>query len=266
MRQGSLEVNVKLDNPMHGSGRIVFGYDPSSGTYYSAGIGGYDFAYVVDEFVPGRGWAALKRQGSRANIPPNEKIHFRINIRGQWVSLTVDSVTVIEASLPHPLMGDEVGIFAWGPAKVDFEGFAAAPTRPRAFVIMEFSEPFNAFFKHVILPVADKSGLDAFRASDVYKPGVILADIVRDILESEVIIAEITPGNPNVFYELGYAHALGKSTILVADKSKTELPFDIRGYRVIFYENSIRGKPEVERQLEEHLKNIMADSGRGRVA
>ncbi|MGA2799125.1 MAG: hypothetical protein ABSE63_16215 [Thermoguttaceae bacterium] len=127
---------------------------------------------------------------------------------------------------------------------------------------MEFSEPFNSFFDHVVRPVADRLGLEAFRASDVYKPGVILADILRGIIESEVIIAKITSGNPNVFYELGHAHAMGKQTILLADRASTKLPFDIRGYRVIFYDNSIPGKPEVERQLEEHLKNIMADAGR----
>jgi hypothetical protein len=129
---------------------------------------------------------------------------------------------------------------------------------PRAFVIMQFTEPFNSFFRHVIQPVAKAVGLEAFRASDVYKPGIILEDILHDILESEVIIAEITSGNPNVFYELGYAHALRKKTILLADRVVTaELPFDIRGYRVIFYENTIKGKPEVEKELEEHLRNIM---------
>jgi len=65
---------------------------------------------------------------------------------------------------------------------------------------MQFTEPFNSFFRHVIQPVAKKLGLEAFRGSDVYKPGIILDDILRNILESEVVIAEITPGNPNVFY------------------------------------------------------------------
>jgi len=123
---------------------------------------------------------------------------------------------------------------------------------------MQFTEPFNSFFRHVIQPVAKKLGLEAFRGSDVYKPGIILDDILRNILESEVVIAEITPGNPNVFYELGYAHAIGKQTILLADRASAELPFDIRGYRVIFYENTIKGKPEVENSLGEHLRNIMA--------
>lgn len=257
LRQGTLEVNVRLEKPVEGSGRLVFGYDSSSGNYFSVGIGGYGRAYVLDEFVRGRGWGGLTLEGSISNVRANANIALRVDLRGQRVRLTVDDVTVIEHNLPHPLLGDQVGVFAWGPAPVTFSDFTSAGTVPRAFVIMQFTEPFNSFFRHVIQPVAERVGLEAFRASDVYKPGIILEDILRDILESEVIIAEITSGNPNVFYELGYAHALRKQTILLADRATAQLPFDIRGYRVIFYENTIKGKPDVETELEEHLKNIM---------
>lgn len=257
LRQGTIEVTVKLDNPSEGSARLVFGYDSSNGNYFSIGIGGYGRAYVLDEFVQGRGWGGLALQGSIGNIKKGGDINLRIDLRGQRVRLTADGVTVIDRNLPHPLVGDQVGVFAWGPSPVAFSDLVMNATLPRAFVIMQFTEQFNSFFEHVIYPVAKRSGLEAFRGSDVYKPGIILEDILRDILESEVIIAEITPSNPNVFYELGYAHALGKQTVLLADRASAELPFDIRGYRVIFYENTIKGKPEVEKQLEAHLKNIM---------
>lgn len=72
------------------------------------------------------------------------------------------------------------------------------------------------------------------------------------------MIAEITSPNQNVFYELGYAHALNKPTILLARRGK-ELPFDIRSYRVIFYEDTIGGKPVVEENLRKHLKAILKD-------
>ena len=62
--------------------------------------------------------------------------------------------------------------------------------------------------------------------------------------------------NENVFYELGYAHALKKPTILLADRTK-KLPFDVSGYRCLFYENSIGGKRKVEEALEKHLKAIL---------
>ena len=89
-----------------------------------------------------------------------------------------------------------------------------------------------------------------------FRPGIILEDIVRGIVESKVIIAEITPPNQNVFYELGYAHALRKPAILLAEEGKA-LPFDISGYRCLFYENSIGGKRRIEEGLAKHLNAIL---------
>jgi len=75
-------------------------------------------------------------------------------------------------------------------------------------------------------------------------------------VEAKIVIAEITAPNQNVFYELGYAHALKKPTILLAEHGKT-LPFDVSGYRCLFYENSIGGKRKVEEALDKHLKAIL---------
>ena len=72
------------------------------------------------------------------------------------------------------------------------------------------------------------------------------------------LIADITPANRNVYYEVGYAHAVGKDTILVAEKP-TELPFDLSPFRVLFYENSIAGKAKVEAGLRKHLVAILGD-------
>jgi hypothetical protein len=89
----------------------------------------------------------------------------------------------------------------------------------------------------------------------------MLQDIINGLLDSDVVIAEVSPANPNVFYELGYAHALDKPTVLLARRGG-ELPFDISGYRVIFYDDTIGGKPQVEETLDKHLSNIK----RGQVA
>jgi hypothetical protein len=72
---------------------------------------------------------------------------------------------------------------------------------------------------------------------------------------ADIVIAEITPLNANVFYELGDAHALKKTTILLA-RGDAALPFDIQSFRVVFYNDSIGGKVEVERNLRKHLDAI----------
>lgn len=78
---------------------------------------------------------------------------------------------------------------------------------------------------------------------------------MRAIREADVVIAEVTPVNANVFYELGYAHALGKPTVLLAERGQS-LPFDVSGWRAIFYDNTIAGRRQVEEQLRRHLANI----------
>ena len=71
-------------------------------------------------------------------------------------------------------------------------------------------------------------------------------------------MAEISTQNPNVFYELGYAHALRKPAILLVRRQEGQkMPFDVSGYRAIFYDDSIGGKKAVERTLEQHLKAVL---------
>lgn len=72
---------------------------------------------------------------------------------------------------------------------------------------------------------------------------------------ADVVIAEISPVNANVFYEVGYAHARQTPTILLARRGE-QLPFDVSGYRTIFYENTIGGKDDVAADLRRHLANI----------
>jgi nucleoside 2-deoxyribosyltransferase len=123
---------------------------------------------------------------------------------------------------------------------------------------MQFGAPYDALYQEVIQPVSHRAGFKALRADDVYRPGVILQDIIRGLVESDVIVADITPTtNPNIFYELGYAHALQKPTILLANRAQIEkLPFDVSGYRVIFYDDTIGGKRDIESTLEKHLESI----------
>jgi nucleoside 2-deoxyribosyltransferase len=86
----------------------------------------------------------------------------------------------------------------------------------------------------------------------------VIEDINRGIETAQIVIAEITPKNENVFYEVGYAHALKKPTILLVDmEKKKELPFDLSSYRCLFYQNSIGGKRKVEEALRKYLQTIL---------
>lgn len=139
-----------------------------------------------------------------------------------------------------------------------FYGTAVETSRPRVFVMMPFSEPFDTLYKEVIKPVAeDQLGFEIVRVDEIAAPGIILDDIQRQIAGSHAVVAEISTRNPNVFYELGYAHALGKPAILlVRRQDSAEVPFDIKGYRAIHYDDSIGGKRIVEKNLRAHLEAV----------
>jgi len=254
MRSGRIRATVVFPK-QHSVGRIAFGHNAVTGAYFSAGIGGYTFAYLLDEYIPGTGWHGLRTEGSENNLSPGTPYEIEVHLRGQRVRLFVNSVRVLEGNLPHPMSDDQIGLFAFGDAPVQFSKFSAEPDKPQAFVVTQYGEPYETLYNDVIKPVSVDMDFFPYRAKDVYHPGLILKDIIHGLVESEVIIAEITPANPNVFYELGYAHALGKPTILLAARG-SDLPFDVHGYRCIFYDNTIGGKKEVKANLKEHLANI----------
>jgi nucleoside 2-deoxyribosyltransferase len=121
---------------------------------------------------------------------------------------------------------------------------------------MQFKEPYDTLYEEVIKPVCIMFNYEAIRADDIYTSGLIIKEITQSIQEASIIIADITPNNPNVYYELGYAHGLNKPTILLSDKTQEKLPFDVSGFRTLFYENSIGEKRNVENLLKKHFQSI----------
>jgi len=258
-RNGIIKSKIRFPEELRDStGEIVFGYNAESREYLAGGLGSFSYFSDIMEYRPNSGWKALGAAGSNQNIVIGREYEVEMRMHGQKVRLFVDGIKVVEHQIPRPLSGDQVGYYAWGPGPVEFRSMIVDAARPKVFVVMQFGDPYDGLYTDVIKPVADEMGLYAFRGDDVYKPGIILQDIIRDIVEAEIIIAEITPRNANVFYELGFAHALGKTTILLAERGN-ELPFDIRSYRCIFYDNTIKGKKSVEEHLRKHLLNIVQE-------
>jgi hypothetical protein len=247
------------DSSLGISAGIVLGFQSEAGSYINPQIGGWNSAYAMSEFVPAEGFRAIRLAGSIQNLQAGRAYELKLRKVGQRIAMLVDGVQIFEEVLAKPLAGNQVGLYAWGRQKIKFEELQVSSERPRAFVAMPFEEPFNTMYREVILPEGERLGLDVIRVDELAGPGIIFEDIKREISESKVVIAEITAPNQNVFYELGYAHALNKPTILLARRGR-ELPFDIRSYRVIFYDDTIGGKPEVERNLIKHLRSVLQEN------
>jgi hypothetical protein len=237
------------------AGGIVLGYRSPEQHYVFAELGAARSAYSVGEYVSGFGWRPLLAAGQLENLRSDRDYVLQVNLVGQELRVLVDSVPVIQHLLAHPLEGRRVGLIAAGNHEVAFSDLTVSTGRPKAFVVMQYAEPYDTFYREVIQNQAEASGFDVVRIDEKAGPGIIFQDIQREIEQAEIVIAEITPTNPNVFYELGYAHALGKPTILLA-RRESELPFDIRSFKVVFYNDTIGGKAEVERNLRKHLEAV----------
>ena len=73
--------------------------------------------------------------------------------------------------------------------------------------------------------------------ADIFGTGKIIDQIWRGINSAKVLVAELTQRNPNVFYELGLAHALDKPVVLIWSRSnEQDVPFDLQHIRVIYYD------------------------------
>jgi len=257
MQNGMCRVEIRFSAPFgtgEQAGGIVLGYRSPEQRYIFAELGGHGNAYSVAEYVSGFGWKPLVATGQLQNLKSDQEYVLQVNLSGQELRLLVDDVPLLQHLLSHPLEGRQVGLIASGNQDVSFSGFAVSSGKPSAFVVMQFAEPYT-FCQEVIKSQAEAAGFEVVRIDEKAGPGVIFQDIQREIEQAEIVIAEITPANPNVSYELGYAHAPGKPTILLAQRD-AELPFDIRSFRVVFYNDTIGGKVRVERDLQRHLEAI----------
>ncbi len=113
-------------------------------------------------------------------------------------------------------------------------------TKPRlfAFVLMPFSSSFNDLYELGIKQACRDEGWYCERVDEQNYDGPIIERIFNQIAKADVIIAVMTGQNPNVFFEVGYAYALGQRVILITSDAK-EIPFDLNQYSHIVYNDSL---------------------------
>ena len=114
------------------------------------------------------------------------------------------------------------------------------------FVIMPISDAegydsghFDRVFTHIIKPACEKAGFVANRSDKSNKANFIVVDILRQIINSDMAICDLSSRNSNVFFELGLRQAFNLKTVLIKDK-KTPRSFDISGLRCIDYDDNLR--------------------------
>ena len=135
-----------------------------------------------------------------------------------------------------------------------FWGKCIIKEEEKCFVLMPFNCKLTDIYERYIKqPIEAQTELKCIRADDIYMPTEIMRDIWKGITTSKVIIADLSTRNANVFYELGLAHALGKNVILIS-QSMDDVPFDLRGVRVIIYEDNLPGYDSLRETILKFVK------------
>lgn len=97
--------------------------------------------------------------------------------------------------------------------------------------------------------------LRCLRADDIWEESTIIQDIFNLIFRAQVVIVDFTGKNPNVMYETGIAHTLGKHVIPIS-QSRDDVPFDLTHHRVLKYLANAEGLKQLERRLESRLRSV----------
>lgn len=103
------------------------------------------------------------------------------------------------------------------------------------FVVMPFAVLFDREYSQVIKPAIEAFGLDCVRGNEIYSEQSIVHDIWKSIRAARIVVAELSGRNPNVLYEVGLAHALGKPIILLT-RNQDDVPFDLKSLRYVYYD------------------------------
>jgi hypothetical protein len=119
--------------------------------------------------------------------------------------------------------------------------------------------PFDAAFNDVynsIREAAGNVGLRCRRADDIWENAAIIQDVVSLIDRSRIVICDCTGRNPNVFYEAGIAHTLGREVILIT-QSEHDIPFDLRHLRYVRYLNNAEGRTALVEALQSRMHTLL---------
>lgn len=121
--------------------------------------------------------------------------------------------------------------------------------------MMPFDAAFNTVYES-IRGACENIGLRCRRADDIWENAAIIQDVVSLIDRSRIVICDCTGRNPNVFYEAGIAHTLGRDVILIS-QSDQDIPFDLRYLRFVRYLNNAEGRATLAQMLQARMQTLL---------
>lgn len=212
---------------------------------------------------------------------------------GHLENVSRQGVKITFRFVPHPTIpeiathqieaaADALGIYNpwefsrthWSVKDVDLyralhEHVTSAPLRPAVWQfpvsralepdLVAVMMPFDASFGPVygaLKEAIESQGLRSARADDIWENHHIMDDVLSLIWRARVVVADLSGKNPNVFYEAGIAHTLGRDVIQIA-QSLEDVPFDLRSIRTLTYHNNGEGRGDLITGTAARLKTLL---------
>lgn len=219
-------------------------------TGYLAGIGGWDSRFLIAKMQPDN-WQLIAAVGRSEDL---KKVQYQLSVEfsGPRIRLFENQVLQLTA-YDQTYSSGRCGLQASG-TSVKFSEFQVVPQKRRCFIAMPFHPSFADVYGVISTAVLSKN-LECVRVDELYGARPIVGDIHDEMRKADIVIADLTDRNPNVYYEAGLAHASGKHCILIA-RSSEDLAFDLKHIRTLFYGElgPERLRNELEAVIEASLK------------
>lgn len=201
----------------------------------------YHVEYAIDPDVPPIPHGALEALGGELRIGSEDSFEWS---RSHWAIKDVDLFEVL-------LKG---GI---GGARLKPTGFHFVDDREDNLVavMMPFDKAYDDVYA-AIRAAAKSVRLKCQRADDIWDEDVVLQDVVNLICKARVVVCDLTDKNPNVFYEMGIAHSLGKDVVMLT-QNKGDVPFDVQQRRHLRYLHNTEGLTRMGEALSSRFEKLL---------
>ncbi len=126
----------------------------------------------------------------------------------------------------------------------------------------EIKERSDKILEHIIKPTVEECGYESIRADEISEPGIITSQIIQHLIDDDLVIADLTERNPNVYYELAVRHVVKKSIVQLIQAGES-IPFDVAGTRTIHVDHrDLDSVASCKQELVKQIRFVEKDPSR----
>jgi hypothetical protein len=195
------------------------------------------------------------------SIAPNLPYRVRLTVKQHLLPLDVNNMRIFKEIQFGKISDGRVGLGSFQASVSSSKPIITPFITKQCFVVMKYDDVRDFLYEEVLTPSLinhRKYNFDVVRADKLLTAGKITEEIDERLRNADLVIADITDDNPNVFYELGLAHAYMRHAILLKQRitgKRLKIPFDINDFRVHPYQFSPKGFEDLKRKLPEIITN-----------